>query len=186
MKEIGPVELMGSQLGLPEEEESIERRKCSHRPHRGAVYHLEPVFVSFASGKGIYLLSSVPWVGSLLQPGHTVMHACTYTRKHNDVCRLFLPTYIILSTLYRLSGVLDLWKAEERRKKRERANGKLRTAGGQFTALCWEKDSHVHTMQFSSAVLSPELHLQHPGLHPLHINITWTFLDLFNLVMKSL
>lgn len=60
MKEMGPAELMGSQLGLPGEEESIERTKHSRRPHRGAVYRLESAFVSFFSGKGIYLLSSVP------------------------------------------------------------------------------------------------------------------------------
>lgn len=61
MKEMGPEELMGSQLGLPEEEESIERaRKYSRRPHRRALYRLESAFVSFSSGKDIYLLSSVP------------------------------------------------------------------------------------------------------------------------------
>ncbi len=59
-KEIGPAVLLGSQLGLPGDEESIENKKYSRRPHRGAVYHLESVFVSFSSGKGIYLLSSVP------------------------------------------------------------------------------------------------------------------------------
>ena len=51
IKETGPAELMGSQLGLPGEQESIARRKCSRRPHRGAVYHLESAFVSFSSGK---------------------------------------------------------------------------------------------------------------------------------------
>lgn len=40
LKEMGPAELMGSQLGLPGEKESIERRKLSRRPHRRAVYHL--------------------------------------------------------------------------------------------------------------------------------------------------
>lgn len=65
--------------------------------------------------------------------GHTVMHACTCTHKHNDVC-VFLPRYIIISTLHGLAGVLDSWEAEERRKEGE--NSKLGTAGGQFTALC--------------------------------------------------
>ena len=60
MKETGPAELMGSQLGSPGEDESSERRKYSCRPQRGAVYHLESAFVSFYNGKGIYLLSSVP------------------------------------------------------------------------------------------------------------------------------
>lgn len=61
MKETGPSELLGSQLGSPGDlEESIENKKYSRRPHRGAVYHLESVFVSFSSGKGIYRLSSVP------------------------------------------------------------------------------------------------------------------------------
>ncbi len=62
------------------------------------------------------------------------MHACTRTHKHNDVCTPFLPRYTIISTLYRLAGVLGLWEAEERRKEGE--NSKLGTAGGQFTALC--------------------------------------------------
>lgn len=59
MKETGPVELMGSQLGLPGEQESIERGKCSRRPHRRAVYHLESVFVSFSSGKKVYIFCQV-------------------------------------------------------------------------------------------------------------------------------
>lgn len=63
MNETGPEELMGSELRfLPGGEELIETRKCSRRPHRGVVYHLEPVFVSFSflEKKIIYLLSSVP------------------------------------------------------------------------------------------------------------------------------
>lgn len=80
--------------------------------------------------KGIYLLSSVPRVGSLLQPGHSVTHTCTRTHKHADVCTLFLPRYIIISSsLYRLSGALDL------RGERRRADGRLITSGGQFTRL---------------------------------------------------
>lgn len=113
MKETGSVEPMGSQLGLPGAEKSIERTKYSHMPHRGAMYHFESVFVSFSFGKGIFLLSSVPRVGSVLQLGHTVMHTCTSTHKHNEICTRFLPRYIIISTkLYRLSGVPD-WKSEE-------------------------------------------------------------------------
>lgn len=144
MKETGSVEPMGSQLGLPGEEKSIERTKYSHMPHRGAVYHFESVFVSFSFGKGIFLLSSVPWVASLLQLGHTVMHTCTSTHKHNEICTWFLPRYIIISTkLYRLSGVLD-W----------RVYGHLKTTGGQFTVFCWGQRCHIYTTECNSAVLS--------------------------------
>lgn len=124
MNEMRPAELAGSQLGSPGDEESMEeKRTCC--VSFGACLCFPSLWK-----KGIYLLSSVPRVGSLLQPGHSVTHTCTRAHKHADVCTLFLPRYIIISSsLYRLSGALDL------RGERRRADGRLITSGGQFTRL---------------------------------------------------
>lgn len=151
MKEMGSVELMGSQLGLPGEEKSIERRKYSHMPHRGAVYHFKSVFVSFSFGKGVYLLSSVPWVGSVLQLGHTVMHTCTSTHKHNEICTQFLPRYIIIST--KLHGVswcagLEVWKGTERD-----SMASLEQQADSLQCSAKGQRCHIHTIQCNSDVL---------------------------------
>lgn len=72
-----------------------ERKVLSHASQRSRVsFSARLCFLFF--GKGVYLLSSVPWAGSLLQLGHTVMHACTRTHKHSEIWTLVLPRYIII------------------------------------------------------------------------------------------
>lgn len=156
MNEMRPAELAGSQLGSPGDEESMEeKRTCC--VSFGACLCFPSLWK-----KGIYLLSSVPRVGSLLQPGHSVTHTCTRAHKHADVCTLFLPRYIIISSsLHRLSGALDL------RGERRRADGRLIMSGGQFTRLHWKKYNYMHTIQCSSAVFRPQNNLKlcfHAGL----------------------
>ena len=109
MKETGPAELMEFTWrgGIDTEEKVL-----SQAPSRSHVSF--GVFVSFSPGK-IYIFCQV-FHESALQLGHTVMHACTYAHKHSDVRTQLLPRYIIISTLYRLCAVLDLWRGrrEER------------------------------------------------------------------------
>lgn len=124
------------------------------------MYHLESAFVSFFLWKRYIssVKSSMSWF-SLLQRGHSAMHACTCTRKHNDVCTPPLPRYIIISTPGRLSGVLDVWRVEKREKRKEGADGKMRTA----TGLQREKHCHRHTAQCSCfyTTTSPQTSLRH-------------------------
>ncbi len=119
MNEMGPEELMGSELGLPGEEELIETRESTLT---GLIEESciiwSPSLFPFPLEK-IYIFCQV-FHELVLRLGHTVMLACTYTHKHNDVCTLFLPKYIIISTLHRLCGVRDSWMAEDRRKEGDR------------------------------------------------------------------
>lgn len=77
---------MGSWMGLPEEDKWTEREGESLRVLKRSRTSFGACLCFLFTMEKINLLSSVPWVGSVHEAGHTATHARSCTHKHNNAC----------------------------------------------------------------------------------------------------